>query len=401
MATLPDEQLARLQEIADELRGLAPDFAPSPKQPIVAGPQGTLAGPAKPAGELIQEALSLGAFPLSNPAFRELRSKLLVEKRYLRADNGVSDDCPQNHCPRFFSFVEAARCLAPECCGNDWPEACRTIAAFIESTVEHRAGSARHVQKGEIVADDSRSCSEPVGELCAEITANTEQDRRAFELEWWRLCGAPQDLGYEKAKQWATADQAKRDTAKVAWQENHRKHLSALLANRRKGLLSAGFTPAEIDDVDQGRGFVPNDDKRWDAFNEVWNQYVCEQKTVMKMLGVAPESASGHSEAQVSIGTSAAKPKTDEGTGGADNWITVSQAGTISGVNKGAVSRAAKAGEIVTNGKSGRALRLAAGSFAQWALKCSPANGSATPSPAEIEERAKEARRNRGAIDND
>jgi hypothetical protein len=85
-----------------------------------------------------------------------------------------------------------------------------------------------------------------------------------------------------------------------------------------------------------------------------------------------------------------------------ENWITVSGASRVSGVNKGVISRAASAGEIRTNGKKERALRLHAGSFAQWQLQRTPAvDPSSVPSPTEVTERAREARRNRGVPDDE
>ena len=82
------------------------------------------------------------------------------------------------------------------------------------------------------------------------------------------------------------------------------------------------------------------------------------------------------------------------------NWITVSEACRVSGVNKGVISRAATAGEIKTNGKNNRARRLHTGSFSQWTLRRSLAVES-TSDPAEIERRAREERRKRGVVDDD
>jgi hypothetical protein len=80
------------------------------------------------------------------------------------------------------------------------------------------------------------------------------------------------------------------------------------------------------------------------------------------------------------------------------NWITVSEAARISGVNKGVISRAADAQEIKTNGKDGRGRRLGAGSFSQWVLQRSP-TAEPTNDPEEVIRRAKAARQIRGIAD--
>jgi hypothetical protein len=78
-------------------------------------------------------------------------------------------------------------------------------------------------------------------------------------------------------------------------------------------------------------------------------------------------------------------------------WITISEAEKLSGVNKGTISRAAKNGEITTNGRTGRELRVDNGSFSQWALKRSSTDSTSIPyvPPAEIKERARRERQKR------
>jgi hypothetical protein len=100
------------------------------------------------------------------------------------------------------------------------------------------------------------------------------------------------------------------------------------------------------------------------------------------------------------IDAEADKLEVDGGADDADNWIKVSEAQRISGVNKGVISRAADAGEIKTNGKSRRDRRLDAGSFSQWIVKRSP-GAESTPDPQTVVERAKAERRKRGVSGDD
>jgi hypothetical protein len=115
---------------------------------------------------------------------------------------------------------------------------------------------------------------------------------------------------------------------------------------------------------------------------------ICNASLIAAVAGSAP---------------SAAKMGDGEGNGGPDdstNWITISGAARLSGVNKGVISRAADTGEIKTNGKDGRTRRLHAGSFAQWQLQRSPPAES-TPAPEKVIERARAERQKRGVVDKD
>jgi hypothetical protein len=87
----------------------------------------------------------------------------------------------------------------------------------------------------------------------------------------------------------------------------------------------------------------------------------------------------------------------------AEGWITVSEASQVCGVNKGTISRAAKDGQIVTNGKTGRDLRLVAGSLMKWVLDRSSTNDSDIPQlpQEEIRKRAREERKRKGFRDYD
>ena len=113
--------------------------------------------------------------------------------------------------------------------------------------------------------------------------------------------------------------------------------------------------------------------------------------------------------------TPAAPPEQGEGKGGADSktvstptdstlqradWITVSEAERISGINRGVISRAVDQNEIGNKGKEGRERRLDPSSFSQWVLNRSPGADS-TPDPKTIIERAKAERQKRGVSDDD
>jgi hypothetical protein len=119
--------------------------------------------------------------------------------------------------------------------------------------------------------------------------------------------------------------------------------------------------------------------------------------TISTMQG----DAGGEPEETTTIGSSLAPPRhPDElvnrmaGAEDRGDWLTVSEAARICQINKGTISRAANAGELQTNGKTGRLRRLSGNSFLQWSRNKSPVEPHVPPD--EVKQLAQEVRQKRG-----
>jgi hypothetical protein len=232
----------------------------------------------------------------------------------------------------------------------------------------------------------------------------------------------------EKAKSWLDLPEDKRPKANLLTEEDRK----ALEAWERGTLTEEERKDAEraIQSMHHSAVYLNDTYPPWRHFAKkaaVWLRKVDwtpeADQIDMELRGLPrgpadwsePENVTRHSDAirkaakrvkkilTVCLRQRPAKRKQSDGNGGAhdaDKWIKVSEAQRISGINKGVISRAADVGEIKTNGKKGNARRLDAGSFSQWTLNRSPA-AEPTFNPEEVEQRAREARRKKGVVDDD
>ena len=133
-----------------------------------------------------------------------------------------------------------------------------------------------------------------------ELAESTEKSVEEWTREFWiRECGMPTHLKGKQAKEWA---EEKKNEEKKALESNtelfalHTRQVAELFRER---LLKAGFTPAELDDMDRRESKNPQyvglpgrflnvrgDDSRFKAFMDALTQYRREWGETLNRLAI-------------------------------------------------------------------------------------------------------------------